>query len=109
MLAYNIEKSRIGDFGFDTLNLFTNDEVHCSEFRPTDIEIEAIAVFLRGVSNLFCTNRPISLYISKKGNDFLVDAKVYANEDPIFGTEESPSLETALLRLSRKMAILSTH
>ena len=61
MLAHNTHKSRLGDFGFDTINIFTNDEIYCTGFHPTVEQIESIGHFIESINRLSFSKSPICL------------------------------------------------
>lgn len=109
MLAYNIEKSRMGEFGFDTLNLFTNDEIYCSGFNLDEDSVLEIGNLIRELNYHFDTNSLVSLYLSKKEGDFLVDLKVDTKIGPIFTSAKSDTLDGVIAEVKKKVLIYSSH
>ena len=109
MLAYNIEKSKIGNFGFDTLNLFTDDEIYCSGFNLDENSVQGIGNLIRELNYHFTSSSVVSLYLSKKENEYLADLKILTKIGPIFTSANSDSLEGVIAEIKKKVLIYSTH
>jgi hypothetical protein len=103
MLAHNYQKSKFGIFGFDTINIFTNDEIYCSGFLPTVVQIDEIGRFIQTIKSHFLSELPIHLYITKRKGLYYLDAKVTQMGDPIFTDSHGPTLVQSLSLAQKKL------
>ena len=107
MLAHNFQKSAIGNFGFDTLNLFTNDQIYCSGFNPSPGQIDVIGKFLLEIKRNFSDiqSPQVCLYITFKKSMYYVDIKIDHQEliQAFFAETQNESLETSFYTIIRKL------
>jgi hypothetical protein len=103
MLAHNFEKSNLGIFGFDTINIFTNDEIYCSGFSPAEEDIDRIGSTIRKLKRYFFTEQPIHLYINKKNSLFWIDVKVHSLDEALFSDSQGKTLSQALSLAEKKL------
>lgn len=109
MLAYNFENNKHGVLGFDMLNLFTDDDVYCSNFSPTNEDVAKINDFLKDLKLIFPLKKSVSLYVAFKDGHYLGDAKIYLGEEPTFANSSHKSLEQLLLSLKNYLIVNSVY
>lgn len=105
MYAYDINRSRIGPFGFDTINLYTNDDVYCSGFEPKKRQIQLIGNFTSQIKSALFSEEPMSLFITYKEGRYLADTKAHINHQPVFASTSGRSIEEVLRTLKHKLII----
>ena len=103
MLAHNFDKSRFGAFGFDVLDLYTEDEIYCTGFTPSDQQIESIGQFVENLSSFRFKKFPICLYINRRHQLYFLDLKVDLLGDPIFIDCQETTLSKSLESLQSKL------
>ncbi len=102
MLAHR-NKSNLGIYGFDAVNLFTNDEIFCAGFEPTPDDVSLIDQLLVDLNSLAYSHQPICLYINRKNDLYWMDVKLYCMGDPLFADSQNTTLKEASQRLKKKI------
>lgn len=103
MILHTLEKSKIGNFGFDTLNLYSKDEIYCTGFTPTTIQVARIGELLTMVNSLSCSRDPICLYITQKEGLFWIDLRFEFLDEAIFSDSQDSEFCDALESLEKKI------
>ena len=106
MFAHDIEKSKIGEFGFDVLNFFTNDNIYFSGFIPDEEEVETLGNFVKEINFIFFSSDPSRIYINKIESSFRGSIKT-SSADGFFIAEGSGANITALTQNLKKNLLMS--
>ncbi len=102
MLAHR-NKSNLGIYGFDAVNLFTNDEIFCAGFEPSPSDVNLIDQLISDLNALAYSHQPICLYINRKNDLYWMDVKLYCMGDPLFADSQNPTLTEAINSLKKKI------
>lgn len=106
MFAHGIEKSKIGDYGFNTLNFYTNDNIYFSGFMPNEKEVETLGRFVREINLIFFSSDPSKIYINKIEGSFNGSIKT-SSADGFFTAEGEGKTIAELTQDLKKNLLMS--